>query len=121
MILVVIYLAWMLFMALQTSGPRRGYYRYNDGYYYSQNDSWYYYDDGLFDWIPVAVDDELSENYSDYYESSGYSGSYGVDDFTDSGYYEESSGWSSDWDDDDDWDWGSDDWDSGWTDWDSDW
>lgn len=104
---------------LRNHSSDNGYYYYNDSYYYNQSDVWYAYDDALYEWVPAVVDEELSENYSDYYESSVYSNSYGVEDFSDSSYYVESDQ-DSDWDDDD-WDWGGSDWDSGSTDWDSDW
>lgn len=98
---------------------KNGYYHYNNNYYYSQQDDWYRYDDELDYWFPVTVEEELSDNAADYYESSYYAANYGVSDFSDSEYYEESS---SSWDDDSDWDWdSSSDWDSGSTDWDSDW
>ena len=120
--------------------PATGYYHYNDNYYYNQNDDWYYYDGGLGGWYPIySVDDELTDNYGDYYTSYSYDDGYGVDSFADSSYYDadapvyssdwdsgSSSSWSWDWDDDDswdsssDWDWDSD-WDSDWGDWDSDW
>lgn len=115
--------------------PKRGYYRYDNGYYYYQGSSWYHYSDFSDSWYPVSADSELRSNYGEYYQSGGYSDSYGVDDFSDSSYYDPGSydrnnGW--DWDDDDDdwdWDWGDDDWDWGgdddwdWddSDWDSDW
>ena len=117
--------------------PGNGYYSYNDSCYYNQNDSWYLYDDDYDTWTPVTVDEELQDNYDDYYETSYYSSDYGVSDFSDSIYYEEPSynstydnddngwdndnDWGTDWDDDDDWDWGDDDWDIGGTDWDSEW
>ena len=121
-----------------TPRPANGYYHYNNNYYYNQNNDWYYYDDGLDGWYPLySVDDELTGNYSDYYTSYSYDDGFGVESFSDSGYYDagssESSGdwdsdssWSWDWDDDDswdssdDWDWDSD-WDSDFGDWDSDW
>ena len=121
---LLFFLVLLLFYAISAlRSPRKGYYRYNGGYYYNQLDDWYYYDGDLLEWVPAIVDEELSGNYRDYYESYSYSGDYDIDDFSDSGYYVESSSsrWRSDWDDDDDWDWGSDDWDSGWSDWDSDW
>ncbi|MBR0208335.1 MAG: zinc ribbon domain-containing protein [Oscillospiraceae bacterium] len=119
--------------------PSTGYYHYNDQYYYNQNDSWYLYDD-YGGWYPIyTVDDELTQNYGDYYTSYSYDDGYGVESFSDSSYYDEdsssyssdwdsdsSSSWSWDWDDDDtwdssdDWDWDSD-WDSDFGDWDSDW
>ncbi len=121
-IFFVILLVFNLFMFMfsgSSHSKHNGYYQYNGNYYYNQNDTWYTYDDD-YDWIPAIVDTELEENYSDYYSSSGYSTSYGIEDFSDSNYYVAPS-YNSDWDDDDDWDWGDSDWDRGGTDWDSDW
>ena len=123
--------------AIREARPNTGYYHYNNNYYYSQNDNWYLYDYDLDGWYPIfTIDDELENNYGDYYTSYSYNEDYGVDSFADSEYYSYSdssssdydsdSSWSWDWDDDDDWDssddwdWDSD-WDSGWSDWDSDW
>ena len=100
-------------LLLRKSGPDRGYYHYQDGYYYNQDESWYYYDSMT--WIPVVIDEELHDNYSDYYVSSDYSDAYGAADFRDSDFYAEPQS-----DDDDDWDWGGGDWDDI-GDWDSDW
>ena len=128
----------------------QGYYQYNDNYYYNYHDDWYLYNNDVGTWFPIyTVDDELTDNYYDYYTSPSYDDDYGVESFSDSGYYESASGsssyssdwdsgsdsdwdsgsdssWSWDWDDDDDWDSSSDwdwdsDWDSDWGDWDSDW
>lgn len=118
-ILLVINLLLSVGSHIRSRNNHNGYYQYNGSYYYNQNDTWYTYDDD-YDWIPAVVDTELEENYSDYYSSSDYSSSYDVEDFSDSSYYVAPS-YNSDWDDDDDWDWGDSDWDSGGTDWDSDW
>ena len=122
----------------------QGYYQYNDNYYYNYHDDWYLYNNDVGSWYPIyTIDDELTENPGDYYSSYSYDDDYGVESFSDSGYYESASGSSSyssdwdsgsdsdwdsgwDWDDDDDWDSSSDwDWDSDWDsdfgDWDSDW
>ena len=128
----------------------QGYYQYNDNYYYNYHDDWYLYNNDVGSWYPIyTIDDELTENSGDYYSSYSYDDDYGVESFSDSGYYESASGsssyssdwdsgsdsdwdsgsdssWSWDWDDDDDWDSSSDwdwdsDWDSDWGDWDSDW
>ena len=106
-----------------------GYYKYDDTLYYQRNGSWYYYDDTYNDWYSTTVDDELQNNYDDYFESYSYDDSYGGSDYTDSDsyydhYYDTDNNWDDDWDDDD-WDYDSD-WDSGWdsgydSDWDSDW
>ena len=104
--------------------PQNGYYSYNDSYYYNQNDSWYLYDDDYDTWSPVTADDELQDNYEDYFETSQYSSGFGVSDFSGSVYYEEPGYYGNDYDDDDDWrtDWDDDDdWDTGGTDWDTDW
>ena len=115
-------------------GPTSGYYLYDDTYYYCQDDDFYYYDYDDDKWYYADyVDNELMNNYRDYYESSGYYDSYHIMDFQDSGYYD----WDYydndydndyDWDDDsyDDWDndWDNDwddDWDDSYDDWDSDW
>jgi len=96
--------------------PHRGYYRYNDSYYYYQSGSWYLYD-YYYGWDKVTAPEELKENYKEYYDTSAYDYSYGIDRFEDSSYYVEpssSSDSSSDWS-------SSDSWDSGSTDWSSDW
>lgn len=96
-----------------------GYYYYDDNYYYSQNDVWYYFDEGLQEWLPWRPDETLEEQAGDYYIGGGYEESYGIEDFSGTPYYDESSAfddWSNDtWDD-----WGDDDWDD-WDDWDTDW
>lgn len=119
-ILALSFIITTLFSIIRGSRPGNGYYSYNGSTYYNQNDVWYGYDDSSYGWLPVVVDEELSDNASEYYSSSYYSSDYGVEDFSDSSYYVEPD-YDSDWDDDDDWDWGGSDWDSGSTDWDSDW
>lgn len=121
---VLIVLAVLFVRSALTKKPQDGYYKYQNDYYYSQGSDWYLYDLDTYSWIPTYVDDELRDNYDDYYQSSGYSYAYGTTDFSDSVFYDEdtsSDSWS--WDDDSDWDWddSSDSWDSGSTDWDSDW
>lgn len=109
-----------LFRRFAPEGPPSGYYAYEDTYYYNQNDDWYYYDTGYNTWTPTTVPGTLGDNYTEYFESSSYSGSEAPADFSDSAYYVEPS-YDEDWDDDD-WDWDSgDSWDSDSTDWDSDW
>lgn len=107
-----------------------GYYVYQTDTYYRQGDDWYRFDDDLYYWIPTAVDSLLEDNYRDYYAGEDWSSSYGVEDFSDSSYYEDYGSYDgsydssdSSWDDDYDWDWDSDydSWDSDSTDWDSDW
>lgn len=101
--------------------PSQGYYHYNDDYYYYQNGDWYYYSNSMLDWVAAGlVDQELEDNYRDYYESSAYRDSYGFEDFRDSSYYNPSPRDDDD-DDDDSWDYDYDSWDAGDTDWDSDW
>lgn len=98
--------------------PSRGYYNYRGNQYYYLGNDWYVYDTSYNSWIYTTVDEELSSNYSDYYESSSYDYSYGTTDFEDTEYY---SDWQdSNWDSDSDWDSG-DSWDSGGGDWGSDW
>ncbi|MCR4641167.1 MAG: hypothetical protein K5697_03940 [Lachnospiraceae bacterium] len=115
--------------AAYSGGTHSGYYKYNGNYYYNQRGSWYLFDTVTSGWMTT---DRPADDISDYYESSYFSDDYGIGDFSDSDYYEESSysssyddddddRWSSSWDDDDDWDYDSSwDWDSG-SDWDSDW
>ena len=119
--LIILIIFVIIISAAKKSGPQRGYYRFNDDYYYYQGGSWYHYSDLSDSWSVTSTDEELRNNYDDYYQSSGYSYSYGIDDFSGSGYYSnDSDDW--DWDDDDDWDWGDDDWEWGDDDWgDSDW
>lgn len=119
-VLIVGFIAFML--AMTSNDPSRGYYRYDDDYYYYQNSTWYYYDDDNGGWdYAYDVDEELTENPKDYFESKSYSSDFGTDDFEDTEYYSvtEDDDWDDDWDDDD-WDDGND-WDMGDTDWDTDW
>lgn len=118
--LIIFFAALFVIMMLAIMSPSNGYYRYNNDYYYYQAGSWYRYDD-ILGWHYTEPPRGLEDNYSDYYDSSTYRGSYGIDDFKDSGYYKGSSGSSSSsWDSSSDWDSGSS-WDSGSTDWSSDW
>ncbi len=108
--------------AIVPDDPDRGYYRYDNSYYYYQNDNWYLY--GSDGWNLVrSIDDELEDNYSDYFESTYYDSDYGTEDFEDTEYYyvaeTDEDDWNDDWDDDD-WDFGGD-WDAGDTDWNTDW
>ena len=112
--------------AIFDKSPNQGYYKYNGNTYYSYHDNWYAY--GPSGWYLTSIlDDEFTDNYSDYYESYSYDSGYDVDDFSDSDYYsyDDNDSWDddSDWDDDNDWDddWDDYDWDSGFDDWDSDW
>ena len=102
-----------------SSGPRRGYYQYNNDWYYYQNNAWYLFNTVTNDWGYATPSSDLQEHYNDYWDSSSYNSDYGVSDFSQSDYYAPSS--SSYDDDDDDWDSDWDSWDSGDTDWDSDW
>ncbi|MCR5249620.1 MAG: anaerobic ribonucleoside-triphosphate reductase [Lachnospiraceae bacterium] len=129
-IAVLVVVALIILIAI-CSDDGSGYYRYEDNYYYKRpNGSWYLYNTLVDDWEPSAVP---TDDMSDYWSGSSYDSSYGIENFSDSEYYDPSdyetsssyddddSSWSSSWDDDDDWDSGSDwDWDSG-SDWDSDW
>ena len=57
----------------------QGYYQYNDNYYYNYNDDWYLYNNDFGTWYPIyTVDDELTDNYYDYYTSYSYDDDYGV-------------------------------------------
>lgn len=99
---------------------KRGYYSYNGNTYYRCGSTWYGWDDSYNMWTyAYDLDDEFTDNYSDYYEGKSYDSSNDYTDFEDTYYYEEWSS-SSDWDSDSTWD-SSDSWDSGGTDWDSDW
>lgn len=118
--IVVIIIFLIMVIAIATADGGRGYYKYNNNYYYRQSGSWYIYDYYGGSWEkPTYIPEELRDNYSDYYESSRYSSSYGIDDFKDSSYYVAPSH-DSDWDSSSTWS-SSDSWDSGGTDWDSDW
>lgn len=73
-------------------------------------------------WYSTSVDDELSRNYSSYYDGTEYENGYGYTDFEDTDYYssylESSSSYNDDWDGDNggDWDYGGN-WDAGDTNW----
>ena len=105
--------------------PDNGYYHYNNSDYYYYSGDWYTYDDG-YGWQYVEdVDEDLTENYGDYYTSEYYYGDESYPDFTDSDYweyyysYDDDYDWDWDYDSDSGYDW--DDWDYSDTDWDSDW
>lgn len=122
-VIVIVLVLSFFFGAMSSSGPDRGYYGYrNQTYYYQPGDGWFLYNNGY--WNRTYVDDSLSDDYDDYYESSYYSNSYDADDFSDSSYYDSNSGnydndsYDNDWDSG--WDSG-DSWDSGYSDWGSDW
>ena len=120
--LAIFFVSAIIVELFSAGSPDSGYYYYNDDYYYYQNSDWYRYDD-LDHWSSApTVDETLSENYGDYWQSRYFSADYGIDSFEDSVYYSvtDESDWSQDWDDDD-WDSDYDSWDSGDTDWDSDW
>lgn len=116
---VIILIAFVLAI-LETD---KGYYNYKgDQYYYLDND-WYIYDTYSNSWYETTVDEELSGNAKEYFESGSYDSSYGTSNFEDTSYYstwEESNSSSSDWDSDSSWS-SSDSWDSGGGDWGSDW
>lgn len=130
LLLFIVAFALLYLASVMSKVPKRGYYEYgNQMYYYQPSDGWYQYTDD--DWNKTDIDEILSENYEDYYESGSYYDDYETSDFTATEYYYEDTGdssydsnWDSGWDDDSDWDSGWDsgsDWDSGTTDWDSDW
>ncbi len=118
---IVIFIIFLIsIICISTVFPNRGYYSYNNDYYYYQNGDWYEYSD-YGGWNKAySVPEDLEKNHSDYYESSSYYNSYGIDDFEDSSYYEAPSSSSSDWDSSSSWDSGSS-WDSSSSDWSSDW
>lgn len=124
---IILAILFMIWDAATT--PSEGYYSYKGDQYYYQGTTWYIYDNDS--WTSTYVDDELYDEYDDYYESRSFDSSYGTSDFSDTSYYESynkgsssssydsDSSWSSDWDSDSSWDSG-DSWsDSGG--WDSDW
>ena len=112
LIIVVIVLA-VIVIAIVNS-RKNGYYRSGDRLYYSYNNVWYLADDyGYYRSDPI----------SDYvFIDSGYSGDWGITNFTDSDTYreiKEREAENRSNSRDDDWDW--DDWDIGDTDWGSNW
>lgn len=124
---VYVLFATIIFFVLNSidSSNTITYYKYDGVVYCHAGEDYYRYDDefddysliGSKDWLPV----ELRKN-PDAYEWDGYS--YNFTEFTDSKYFEENFGSSSDsdWNFDSDFDWDSgDSWDSGGMDWDSDW
>ena len=119
-ILLIVFLVLLfLYSKLHKSGPRRGYYRYEDDYYYYQNDDWYAYDAALDTWyLATSLNSMLYDDYDDYWQGEAYYDDYGVEDFEDTQYYEEPSDSDSS---SDDWDVDFGSWDSGDTDWGSDW
>ena len=113
-----------IFFLVVRSGPKDGYYRYEDRYYYHYNDNFYYFDEDSNDWSTYSGD--FTEDVEDYYVDDDVP-EY-VDDFKNSATYEQAyqNYLESQSYDDDDWDSGSswdssDTWDSGGTDWGSDW
>ena len=137
MVWAIVMFFFIIGIFLEIATPTRGYYNYNGNKYYYLDSHWYSYDYSTDSWGTTTVDDELHDNYSDYYESSSYKDSYDVSDFSDTSYYEDwyesnhssdsnsSSSWDSgsSWDNDSSWDSGWDSSDS-WGDsggWDSDW
>lgn len=104
-----------------------GYYYYNDDYYYYQDGGWYEYDDRDNEWESFTPGNDFLDNYKDYYYGYNYSNDYGVQNFSDSSYYQEptyddNDNYDNDTYDDYDYTWDNNDtWDAGGTDWDSDW
>lgn len=124
---IIIFLS-VIVSAINT--PNRGYYNYNGGQYYYLDNDWYSYDYSTDSWGETSVDDELYDNYDEYYESNYYDDSYNTSDFSDTSYYDDwhnstsnndswDSSWDSGWDSDSSWDSGDSWGDSGG--WDSDW
>ncbi|MDE6026003.1 MAG: hypothetical protein K2G45_11175 [Lachnospiraceae bacterium] len=128
MVVMITVAAFYMMRRNYHKGPTSGYYRYDDTYYYCQDNDFYYYDYYDNSWYYANdVDNELIDNYSDYYESSGYYDSYDIMDFQDSSYYHPNdynnnynNDYDNDWDDDWDNDWDND-WNDSYDDWDSDW
>lgn len=123
MLALVILVAILICALIEFNKPKRGYYNYDNDYYYYQNGSWYQYSD-YGTWMYIIAPKTLKRNFRNYYSSYDYSYAYGIDDFSNSKFYEapsssSSSSYSSS-SSDYDWDSGSD-WDSDFTDWDSDW
>ena len=122
-IIVVIIAAVLAVSMLIPSGPKKpynGYYHFDDNYYYYQDDNWYYYSNTVLDWLSAGmVDPELEDHFEDYYSSSYYHQDYGIEDFSESAYYDSESREEDD--DSDSWDYDYDSWDAGDTDWNSDW
>ncbi|MBR3077540.1 MAG: hypothetical protein IKH07_06420 [Oscillospiraceae bacterium] len=128
--LLILLICTVIWYAVKHRGPSKGYYRYGGDYYYYQSSNWYHYNSGSSQWYPVTVDDALSDNYRDYFQSDDYESSYGVQDFAYS--YDPAPNdnqpaggwdWNEDRDDGNDWNWDDDrdDWnDNDWN-WDDDW
>ena len=121
---IILVVVGVICLCISNKMPDKGYYNYNGSYYYCLGSDWYRYGDGY--WYSTSVDDELSRNYSSYYDGTEYENGYGYTDFEDTDYYssymESSSSYNDDWDGDNggDWDYGGN-WDAGDTNWDTDW
>ena len=121
---IILVVVGVICLCISNKMPDKGYYNYNGSYYYCLGSDWYRYGDGY--WYSTSVDDELSRNYSSYYNGTEYENGYGYTDFEDTDYYssysESSSSYNDDWDGDNggDWDYGGN-WDVGDTNWDTDW
>ncbi len=90
-LLIILYISIFVYaFVIALLSPKRGYYKYNDGYYYYQSGDWYTYQDQS-GWQRTDADEDLSKNYKDYYESYGYDSDYDIDNFEDSTYYVEPS------------------------------
>ena len=126
LILVILVIGIAVSMAFRSikKSPENGYYLFEDNYYYYQSGDWYYYSRSMLDWVAAGIiDQELEDNYRDYYESQNYRYDFGIGEFEDSAYYEAGSESRTDNDDDDEtiWEYDFDSWDAGDTDWNSDW
>lgn len=99
-------------------GPSSGYYAYGGNFYYYDSSSWYEWDIYDEEWSHTQADAELEENADDYYQSRNWRAGYEAGDFTESSWYSEEEweddDWDYDWDDDDSWNDSYDDWDSDW-------
>ena len=118
-IAIAVVLAFSFIRPSHSSRPNSGYYRYDNNYYYYQGGDWYYYNSSMLDWVAAdIIDQELRTHYDDYYTSSYYHEDFGIEDFSDTSYYDP---YADEDDSSDDWDYDYDSWDAGDTDWDSDW
>lgn len=117
-IIVSIIVFILLLVGGFSAGPSSGYYAYGGSFYYYDSSSWYEWDIYDEEWSHTQADAELEENADDYYQSRNWRAGYEAGDFTESSWYSEEEweddDWDYDWDDDDSWDDSYDDWDSDW-------
>lgn len=94
----------IVFIILAVGGfstePSSGYYAYGGHFYYYDSSSWYEWDIYGEEWSRTQADAELEENADDYYQSKNWSASYEAGDFTESSWYSEEEWEDDDWDDD---------------------